>query len=296
MLALLPDHGGALLQRVCADGTDGRPDEIQLIGFATQAGLDGYLADPRRTALAAAHDRAIARTDTFPVDTPTGAIPGGIAGLELRHRQHARVEDRIRETKQTGLRNFPCYKADPSRPDRRSHAPDPPPRPTHTLTRGSRLAISLTAERIRLAVKKIVAREWLGKRGPVIRRGSRRLARAETSGIPGPQRLQDGHHGRGDAHPGVNDLARIALRRHGRRTGVRIDDERRQQDSGGDRTHCNATSKYFHLTPFRSRWSRRSLKSFHPRPTTTTTPRRFYRFRRHLVVVMILAEVRRRGW
>ena len=32
-----------------------------------------------------------------------------IAGLELRHRQHARVEDRIRQAKATGLRNLPCH-------------------------------------------------------------------------------------------------------------------------------------------------------------------------------------------
>jgi hypothetical protein len=32
----------------------------------------------------------------------------GLAELELRHRQHARVEDRIREAKATGLRNLPC--------------------------------------------------------------------------------------------------------------------------------------------------------------------------------------------
>lgn len=31
-----------------------------------------------------------------------------IAELELRHRQHARVEDRIRQAKATGLRNLPC--------------------------------------------------------------------------------------------------------------------------------------------------------------------------------------------
>lgn len=31
-----------------------------------------------------------------------------ITELELRHRQHARVEDRIRQAKATGLRNFPC--------------------------------------------------------------------------------------------------------------------------------------------------------------------------------------------
>ena len=42
-------------------------------------------------------------------DTPAGVVPGQAAGLELRHRQHARVEDRIREAKATGLRNFPCH-------------------------------------------------------------------------------------------------------------------------------------------------------------------------------------------
>lgn len=41
-------------------------------------------------------------------DTPPGVVPGQTAGLELRHRQHARVEDRIREGKNSGLRNFPC--------------------------------------------------------------------------------------------------------------------------------------------------------------------------------------------
>lgn len=41
-------------------------------------------------------------------NTEPGVVPGQAAGLELRHRQHARVEDRIREAKATGLRNFPC--------------------------------------------------------------------------------------------------------------------------------------------------------------------------------------------
>jgi len=41
-------------------------------------------------------------------DTPPGVVPGQVPGLELRHRQHARVEDRIREAKATGLRNLPC--------------------------------------------------------------------------------------------------------------------------------------------------------------------------------------------
>lgn len=41
-------------------------------------------------------------------DIPDRVIPGQTAGLELHHRQHARVEDRIREAKASGLRNLPC--------------------------------------------------------------------------------------------------------------------------------------------------------------------------------------------
>ena len=51
------------------------------------------------------------RVTAILTDTPaTGpqVVPGQAAGLELRHRQHARVEDRIREAKATGLRNLPC--------------------------------------------------------------------------------------------------------------------------------------------------------------------------------------------
>ena len=48
------------------------------------------------------------RVTAFLTDTPPGVIPGQIAGLELRHRQHARVEDRIRQAKAAGLRNLPC--------------------------------------------------------------------------------------------------------------------------------------------------------------------------------------------
>ena len=48
------------------------------------------------------------RITAFLTNTPAGQVPGQAAGLELRHRQHARVEDRIRQAKATGLRNFPC--------------------------------------------------------------------------------------------------------------------------------------------------------------------------------------------
>lgn len=49
------------------------------------------------------------RVTAFLTNTPAGVIPAQAAGLELRHRQHARVEDRIRQAKATGLRNFPCF-------------------------------------------------------------------------------------------------------------------------------------------------------------------------------------------
>ncbi len=47
------------------------------------------------------------RVTALLTDTPPGMVAGQAAGLELRHRQHARVEDRIREAKNTGLRNLP---------------------------------------------------------------------------------------------------------------------------------------------------------------------------------------------
>ncbi|WP_240355462.1 IS1380 family transposase [Mycobacterium bourgelatii] len=52
------------------------------------------------------------RVTAFITDTPPGVVAGQVAGLELRHRQHARVEDRIRELKATGLRNLPCQAFD----------------------------------------------------------------------------------------------------------------------------------------------------------------------------------------
>jgi hypothetical protein len=48
------------------------------------------------------------RITAFITDIPERVIPGQTAGLELDHRQHARVEDRIRESKAAGLRNLPC--------------------------------------------------------------------------------------------------------------------------------------------------------------------------------------------
>ena len=60
------------------------------------------------------------RITAFITDTPTGVVPGQLAGLDLRHRQHARVEDRIRQAKATGLRNLPCHSYAPTAPGWRS--------------------------------------------------------------------------------------------------------------------------------------------------------------------------------
>ncbi len=53
-------------------------------------------------------DVDVHRITAFLTDTRPGVIPGQAAGLELRHRQHARVEDRIRQATASGLRNLPC--------------------------------------------------------------------------------------------------------------------------------------------------------------------------------------------
>jgi len=67
VLALVPDHGGEVLQRACSDGADGHPHEVQLYRFPSRASLDGYLQDPRRLALTDQRDRVVARTELFPV-------------------------------------------------------------------------------------------------------------------------------------------------------------------------------------------------------------------------------------
>jgi hypothetical protein len=67
VLALVPEHGGSVLQRAVSDGAHGRPHEVQLYRFTSQAALDGYVADPRRAALTYERDRVVARTELFPV-------------------------------------------------------------------------------------------------------------------------------------------------------------------------------------------------------------------------------------
>jgi hypothetical protein len=69
---------------------------------------------PRRVATITAGHTSRPTTLPGPCDL-TNTTPGGparqLADLELRHRRHARVEDRIRNGKDTGLANLPFHDA-----------------------------------------------------------------------------------------------------------------------------------------------------------------------------------------
>ncbi len=68
VLALLPDHGARVRQRVRSDGGDGAPLEVHVLEFPSQAALDAYMADERRVALSALRERGIARTQVLRVN------------------------------------------------------------------------------------------------------------------------------------------------------------------------------------------------------------------------------------
>jgi hypothetical protein len=55
------------------------------------------------------------RITGFFTNTGRGGPGGQLADLELRHRRHARVEDRIRAAKDSGLANLPFHDADQNR-------------------------------------------------------------------------------------------------------------------------------------------------------------------------------------
>jgi hypothetical protein len=55
------------------------------------------------------------RVTGFLTNTTHGGPARQLADLELRHRRHARVEDRIRAAKDTGLRDLPFHDADQNR-------------------------------------------------------------------------------------------------------------------------------------------------------------------------------------
>lgn len=68
VLALVGDHGGTVLQRMRGDGRGGNPVQVQLYKWPSADAREAYMADPRRVAMAVQRDRAIARTDVFPVE------------------------------------------------------------------------------------------------------------------------------------------------------------------------------------------------------------------------------------
>jgi uncharacterized protein (DUF1330 family) len=68
VLPLVSSHGGRVLRRARSEGTGRNPLEIQLLEFPSQAALDSYANDERRTSLAADRDRVIARAEVFPVN------------------------------------------------------------------------------------------------------------------------------------------------------------------------------------------------------------------------------------
>jgi uncharacterized protein (DUF1330 family) len=80
VLGLLGDHGGQVIQRaksMAGDGDDSEPTEVQLLRFASEAALDGYMNDARRAALAEQRDQAIAMTGVLRVQMLQPAGEGG---------------------------------------------------------------------------------------------------------------------------------------------------------------------------------------------------------------------------
>ncbi len=70
VLGLLGEHDAHVVQRartVNGKGDDSEPTEVQLLRFASEGALDGYMNDDRRTALAGQRDAAIAMTEVLRV-------------------------------------------------------------------------------------------------------------------------------------------------------------------------------------------------------------------------------------
>ena len=67
VLAMIPEHGGRVVQRARTDGSGNQPLEVQLFEFQSEAGLDAYLADTRRVALTAQRERVVKQTEIMRV-------------------------------------------------------------------------------------------------------------------------------------------------------------------------------------------------------------------------------------
>jgi uncharacterized protein (DUF1330 family) len=70
VLCLLGEHGGRVIQRartVAGKDDDSEPTEVQLLRFASEDALNGFMHDDRRAALAGQRDAAIAMTEVLRV-------------------------------------------------------------------------------------------------------------------------------------------------------------------------------------------------------------------------------------
>ena len=68
VLGLLAEHDGHVIQRaktVVRKGDYSEPTEVQLLRFASEAAMDGYMQDARREALAGQRDAAVAMTEVM---------------------------------------------------------------------------------------------------------------------------------------------------------------------------------------------------------------------------------------
>lgn len=113
----IPDHGWESAINSDIDGGDGIRDGAWVADVTGMLDLSTW-PDGSKVILRAERPHPGAqltftdadghRITAIITDIPDRVIAGQTAGLELNHRQHARVEDRIREAKNTGLRNLPC--------------------------------------------------------------------------------------------------------------------------------------------------------------------------------------------
>ena len=70
VLGMLAEHGGQIIQRARVergDSSSDEPTEVQLLRFASEAALDGYMNDARRVALADQREKIIAMTEIMRV-------------------------------------------------------------------------------------------------------------------------------------------------------------------------------------------------------------------------------------
>jgi uncharacterized protein (DUF1330 family) len=65
VLALIPKHGGRVIERVRAEQPGDGPYEVQLIELPTDEALADYMQDPLWVELVETHRRAIARAEVL---------------------------------------------------------------------------------------------------------------------------------------------------------------------------------------------------------------------------------------